>query len=151
MPGFGTVMATNIANWLWKRTQMPTPPPVLFIALHIVDPTDAGTGTEMSGGGYARVQLNPDSAVGVNVNWNGVVDPGAGAPLEMTAKATVAYPQASADWNSQLSIGFWGLWDASTNGTFYLSGTITGGVIVRAGNTLQVTGGSPGTFKFTIQ
>ena len=37
-----------------------TPPAALYIALYTTDPTDADTGTEVSGGGYARAPVNPN-------------------------------------------------------------------------------------------
>jgi len=37
-----------------------TPPAILYVALFSVAPTDAGGGTELSGGGYARVAVPND-------------------------------------------------------------------------------------------
>jgi hypothetical protein len=41
------------------RTATFTKPGALHVSLHTADPTDAGTGTEVSGGAYARVARAP--------------------------------------------------------------------------------------------
>ena len=148
MAGLSDTMETNVLNYLFKQTALPTPPATLFISLHSADPGDTGASELAATNGYARAQLNPDANSSTNTNWNAVT----GSPAEMTNKLAITFPQASGgSWNSGSSIGYWSLWSASSAGTLFCSGTITGGVVVLAGNTLQVTGGTPGTFKFTIE
>src|SRR5262245_10711430 len=47
------------------RTRTWTKPAALYVALFTAAPTDAGGGTEVTGGGYARVSVAP-----LDTNWN---------------------------------------------------------------------------------
>ena len=68
-----------------------------YIALFTSDPTDAGSGTEVSGGSYARTSVTFGSPS------NGVT----------TNSADVTFPTATASWGTVSHIG---LYDASTSG-----------------------------------
>jgi len=74
-----------------------TSPATVYVSLWTSDPTDAGSGTEVSGGSYAR------TAVTFGAPSNGV----------STNSAAVEFPQATASWGS---IGWIGINDASTSG-----------------------------------
>jgi len=78
-----------------------------YVSLHTSDPSDAGSG-EVSGGAYARQAVtfantgnNPTLAKNTNL---------------------VQFPIATSFWGT---ITFFGLWSASSAGTFYISGPIT--------------------------
>lgn len=68
-----------------------------FVALFTSDPTDAGTGTQVSGGSYAR------TAVTFGAPSNGVT----------TNSADVIFPTATSSWGTVTHIG---IYDASTGG-----------------------------------
>ena len=74
-----------------------TSPATVYIGLYTSDPTDANTGTEVSGGSYAR------TAVTMGAPSNGV----------STNSAAVEFPQASGSWGT---VGWIGILDASTSG-----------------------------------
>ena len=74
-----------------------TSPATVYVSLWTSDPTDAGSGTEVSGGSYAR------TAVTFGAPSNGV----------STNSAAVEFPQATASWGT---IGWIGINDASTSG-----------------------------------
>jgi len=74
-----------------------TSPSTVYIGLYTSDPTDANTGTEVSGGSYAR------TAVTMGSPSNGV----------STNSAAVEFPQASGSWGT---VGWIGILDASTSG-----------------------------------
>jgi len=98
-----------------------------YVALFTSDPTDAGTGTEVSGGSYAR------TAVTMGAPSNGV----------STNSADVTFPTATGSWGT---VGWIGIYDASTSGNLLyhtaldLSKTVSTGDIfkISAGN-LSVT------------
>lgn len=74
-----------------------TSPATVYVALYTTDPTDADTGTEVSGGSYAR------QAVTFGAPSNGV----------STNSASVTFPTASANWGT---ISYIGIRDALTAG-----------------------------------
>jgi hypothetical protein len=74
-----------------------TSPATVYVSLWTSDPTDAGSGTEVSGGSYAR------TAVTFGAPSGGV----------STNSAAVEFPQATASWGT---IGWIGINDASTSG-----------------------------------
>lgn len=140
MPGLSNVLETALLEWLFKQTAFPSPPSTLWVSLHSADPADTGA-NEISGGSYARVQLNPDPNNATNTNWNAVGT--SGTAKRMSNKLDIPFATASADWNSGSPIPYWGTWSLVSGGTFYVSGAITGGVVVLNTNTLRFTGGSP--------
>lgn len=74
-----------------------TSPATVYMGLYTSDPTDANTGTEVSGGSYARV------AVTMGAPSDGV----------STNSAAIEFPQASGSWGT---VGWIGILDASTSG-----------------------------------
>lgn len=74
-----------------------TSPTTVYVALYTTDPTDADTGTEVSGGSYAR------QAVTFGAPSNGV----------STNSASVTFPTATGNWGTITHIG---IRDASTAG-----------------------------------
>mgnify|MGYP003395698515 CR=1 FL=1 len=84
------------------RTGSFTKPTVLAISLHTADPTDAGTGTEVTGGSYARVSRNP-----LDANWSA-----ASATDGLTDNvADLVFPAPTANWGI---VTHFGIWDAAT-------------------------------------
>jgi hypothetical protein len=74
-----------------------TAPTTIYVALYTSDPTDANTGTEVSGGSYARTSVTfaaPSNGVSVS-------------------NADCTFPQATGSWGT---VGWIGLMDASTSG-----------------------------------
>lgn len=94
------------------RTGSFTKPTALYVSLHTADPTDTGTGTEVSGGSYARVQRDP-----LDANWSG-----ASSTDGVTKNvAAITFPAPTANWGS---ITHFGIWDASSAGNMICSGAL---------------------------
>jgi hypothetical protein len=98
-----------------------------YIALYTTDPTDADTGTEVTGGSYAR------TAVTMGAPSDGV----------STNSADVTFPTATGTWGT---VGWIGIRDASTGGNLLyhtpldVSKSITSGDIFKiATGNLSVT------------
>jgi hypothetical protein len=95
------------------RTGSFTKPSELHISLHTADPTDDGSGTEVSGGSYARVQRDP-----LDANWTA-----ASATDGVTDNAAaITFPAPTANWGS---ITHFGIWDASSGGNLLIHGALT--------------------------
>lgn len=96
------------------RTGSFTKPSELHISLHTADPTDDASGAEVSGGAYARVQLDPADA-----NWTA-----ASATDGVTDNASaITFPAPSgANWGV---ITHFGIWDAASGGNLLIHGQLT--------------------------
>lgn len=89
-----------------------TKPTVQAVALFIAAPSDTGGGTEVSGGSYARVALNPS-----NTNWTSTQGGTSGASTGTSGITTnaiaVTFPAPSANWGTVVAVG---IFDATTSG-----------------------------------
>ena len=102
-----------------------TPLTNVYLALFTATPSDAGGGTEVTGGSYARQQT-----VG---KW--------GAPsgtTQVATNATITFPTATADWGVVTSFG---LFTASTAGTLMYWGALGASKTVSNGDTASVASG----------
>jgi len=95
------------------RTGSFTKPTVLAVALYTAAPGEAGGGTEVTGGSYARAQLNP-----LDANWSG-----ASATDGLTDNvADLAFPAPTANWGL---VTHNALLDATSAGNFLFTGALT--------------------------
>ena len=148
--GLSNYVEDKVLHWLFKQVAFGTPHSQLWDSLHNPEPDETGS-NELSGGSYARAQLNPDANAGDNTNWNAKAPGSPSTSQRITNKLDITFPPASANWNGGAAIGYWGLFDASTVGNFLLSGPIgVAGVVVLNGNTLKFPGGSPGSLYFQV-
>lgn len=104
------------------RTASFTKPTELHVSLHTADPLDAGSGTEVSGGSYARVQRDP-----LDANWTG-----ASATDGLTDNAAaVTFPAPTANWGV---VTHFGIWDAATAGNLLIHGALTTPKTINSGD-----------------
>lgn len=94
------------------RTASFTKPTVLAVALYTAAPGEAGGGTEVVGGSYARVQRNP-----LDANWT------AASPTDgLTDNAAdLTYPAPSANWGL---VTHTAVLDATSGGNFLVYGAL---------------------------
>jgi hypothetical protein len=100
-----------------------TAPAAVYISLHTADPTDAGTGTEVSGGSYARQSAT-------------FAAPSNGASA---TDADVTFPQATGNWGT---IGWIGIWDASTTGNMLYHTALDASKAIDTGDIFKIASGS---------
>jgi hypothetical protein len=120
-------MAGNLTNSLEDKlidhflgTTSYTMPADVYIGLFTVAPSDAGGGTEVTGGSYARQIATFTAASNGATSNDGNVD-----FTGMPAATTVAI----------------GIFDASTSGNMLLYGTLTTNKTTDAGDTLRIATG----------
>ena len=102
------------------RTGSYAKPTDLLISLHTGSIQEDGTGTEVSGGSYARQSLPP-----LDANWTA-----ASATDGLTDNASaIVFPVATADWGDVVDVG---IWDESGNMLCY--GTLTLHKVVNSGD-----------------
>lgn len=120
-------MAGNLSDYLENKlldhflgTTTYTKPTTVYIALYTVAPTDAGGGTQVTGGSYARQTATFSAAASGTTSNTANID-FAGMP----AVTTVAI----------------GVFDALTAGNLLLWGTLTTNKTTDAGDTLRIATG----------
>lgn len=99
-----------------------TGPSVWYIGLIKVAGSDAAVGTEMSGGGYARVAVTCSLA-----NWAGTQGAGTtavsnGSSGQTSNNIAITFPAPTGDWGQAVE---WVAFDALTGGTPCFRGTLT--------------------------
>jgi hypothetical protein len=100
-----------------------TAPTTTFLALYTSDPTDADTGTEVSGGSYAR------QAITMGAPSNGA----------STNSAAIEYPQCTADWGT---VAFVGIRDAVTGGNLLYHTALDTSKVIANGDIFKITAGN---------
>lgn len=119
----------NIIKHLF-RTGSYTKPTVLAVALFTAAPSDAGGGTEVSGGSYARVSLNPsDSNWAATSGTNGVT----------SNSSAINFGTASASWGT---ITHFAIFDSTSGGNMLIWGALTASKTVGSGDAFQIPAGS---------
>ena len=100
-----------------------TAPSNVFLSLWTSDPTDAGSGTELSGDGYARQDINFGAAS------SGVA----------TSSGVVTFPTATGSWGSITHIG---IFDAVSSGNLLFHGALSASKTISSGDVMQIANGA---------
>jgi hypothetical protein len=100
-----------------------TAPAAVYVALFTSDPTDAATGTQVTGGSYAR------TAVTFAAPSNGV----------SLSNADCTFPQATAAWGT---VGWIGIFDASTAGNMLYHTPLDASKTIDTGDIFKINSGS---------
>lgn len=98
-----------------------TRPATVHFAFFTIAPTDAGGGTEVTGGGYARVAVTNNST-----NF-----PTASGGSKSNGTAIV-FPTASAGWGT---VSHYGVFDAASGGNLLFHGALSAAKLVETGDT----------------
>jgi hypothetical protein len=100
-----------------------TSPTTVYVALYTTDPTDADTGTEVSGNGYAR------QSVTFSAPSNGAT----------SNSAAVEFPQATGSWGT---VAYIGLRDASSGGNLLYHTALDASKTIATGDVFRISAGS---------
>ncbi len=95
----------------------------VYVSLWTSDPTDAGSGTEVSGGSYAR------TAVTFGAPSNGA----------STNSADVTFPTATASWGT---VGWIGINDAQTSGNLLYHTALDTAKAIDSGDIFKIASGN---------
>lgn len=122
-----------------KRGQALGAPASLHVGLDTVACTEAGGGTEVSGGSYARVPVVSSLA-----NWAGTQSAGSTVASSGTSGTTsnngvITFATPSAGWGTVVSVR---LWDASTAGNAWICTTLGLAKTINSGDTVSFPAGS---------
>jgi hypothetical protein len=100
-----------------------TAPTTVYVGLYTTDPTDANTGTEVSGGSYARTSAT------FGAPSNGVT----------TNSAAVTFPTATGTWGT---VGWIGILDAATSGNLLYHTPLTASKSITSGDIFTISIGN---------
>jgi hypothetical protein len=119
-------LATALLNQVFRNTAY-TRPTTVYLALYTSNPTAADSGTEVSGGSYARQAIT------------------FGAPAVVGGKQTISnasditFPTATADWGNITHVG---IRDASTGGNLLYYGPAENPRSILNGDVIKLLAGS---------
>jgi len=100
-----------------------TSPTTTYLALYTSDPTDADTGTEVSGGSYAR------QAITFSSPSNGVT----------SNSGAIEFPTATASWGT---VGYVGIRDAVTSGNLLYHTALDASKVIDTGDIFRISSGN---------
>lgn len=117
---FSNAFETTVLTWAFT-TSAATRPTTWFIALYTVAPGEAGGGTEVTGGSYAR-QAVTFTVTGDTASNN----------------ANVEWPAATAGWGTVAAVG---VFDASSGGNLLAYANLTASRTVNSGDVFRILSG----------
>lgn len=100
-----------------------TAPTTVYVGLFTSDPTDAGSGTEVSGGSYARQSAS-------------FAAPSNGASV---TNADITFPQATGNWGT---VGWIGIFDALTTGNLMYHTALDASKTIETGDIFKIASGN---------
>lgn len=122
MSAMSNYLENALINATLRNTTF-TSPATVYVGLFLTDPTDAGTGTQVSGGSYAR------QAATFGAPSNGA----------STTTADITFPTATANWGT---IPYFGIFDASTSGNMLYHGALNNSKTIETGDILKIETGN---------
>jgi hypothetical protein len=102
-----------------------TAPANIYVSLWTSNPTDAGSGTEVSGGSYARTAVSFATASGTSGN--------------VLNDADVTFPTATASWGT---VGWIGINDAATSGNLLYHTALDTAKAIDSGDIFKISTGN---------
>lgn len=122
MAEFSNYLENALINAVLRNTSY-TSPTTVYVGLFTNDPTDADTGTEVTGGSYAR------TLVTFGAPSNGV----------STNSADVTFPTATANWGEVTHVG---IYDASSAGNLLFHTGLDTAKTIDSGDIFKITSGN---------
>lgn len=123
---FSDTFETTVLTWVLTDGSA-TRPTAWYVALFTDNPTDADTGTEITGGSYAR------TAVSFTVSGDAASN-----------SAAVEFPAATDNWGTITHIG---VYDASTSGNLIFHSALTTSKAITTGDVFRIP---TGDLDFTL-
>lgn len=122
MAALSNYLENALINATLRNTSY-TSPSTVYVGLFTSDPTDAGSGTEVSGGSYAREAMafaSPSNGASVN-------------------SGAVEFDQATGNWGT---ITHFAIFDALTTGNMLYHGALTASKTIETGDVFKFAAGS---------
>mgnify|MGYP003672889452 CR=1 FL=1 len=124
MAGFTDYTEDLVLDWL-LTVGAATRPTSWYAGLYTVAPTDAGGGTQVSGGSYART-AGTFTVSGTN-------------PSSAANSAAIEFPAATASWGTVVAVG---IFDLSTAGNLLAYANLSSSAAITTGDVLRFNTGA---------
>lgn len=129
----------TIVDRLVRGQSTPAFPTTWYVALFTSSCSDSATGTEVSGGSYARASVTANLT-----NWAGTQSAGSTAASSGTGGVTsnngaINFATPSAGWGT---VTYWALMDASTSGNMWICAALTTSKTINSGDTVSFAAGA---------
>lgn len=121
MAAISNYLENALINHTLRNTALPSPTAV-YVGLFLSDPTDANTGTQVTGTAYAR------QPVTFSAPSNGAT----------SNTADIEFPVAGSDWGTITHLG---IFDAATGGNLLYHGAFTVSKIIQNGDQFIIRAG----------
>lgn len=122
MAEMSNYLENALVNAVLRNTSF-TSPTTTYLALYTSDPTDADTGTEVTGGSYQRQSIT------FGAPSNGV----------STNSSAIEFPQCTADWGTITHVG---IRDAVTSGNLLFHTALDASKVINNGDIFKITSGN---------
>lgn len=122
MAEMSNYLENKILDHVLKNTSY-TSPTTVYLGLYTSDPTDAGSGTEVSGGSYARQAISFAAA----------------SSGSSASNADITFPQATGSWGT---VGYVGILDQLTTGNLLFHTALTTSKTIDSGDIFKITSGN---------
>lgn len=104
-------LENKLIDHLLRNTAFAVPTGI-YVGLFTAAPSDAGGGTEVTGGSYARVQIGPSTSAW-NATQGGTAGASSGSGGQSANAADATFPAPTANWGS---VTHFALFDAASGG-----------------------------------
>lgn len=113
------------------RAQTFTSPATLYVALYTAAPSDAGGGTEVTGGSYARVAVTSSLANWAGTQGAGTTTASSGTGGVTSNNAAITFPSPTANWGVVTHAA---IWDAASGGNLIAHGALSASKTINNGD-----------------
>jgi hypothetical protein len=137
MAALSNYLENRIIDWL-LRGQAFTPPATVYVGLHTAAPNDAGGGTEVSAGSYARVAVASSLASWAGTQSAGSTTASSGTGGTTSNNGAIAFPAPAEGWGT---VTHYGVYDASSGGNLLFYAALGANRTINAGDTVSFPAG----------
>lgn len=121
MSAMSDYLENKLIDQLFRGQAAPTTT-TLYVGLLTAAPSDAGGGTEVSGGSYARVAVTSSLANWAGTQTAGSTTASSGTGGQTSNNAAITFPTPAATWGT---VTHFGIYDASSGGNLLFWGALT--------------------------
>lgn len=126
-----------IVDSLFRGQALPNPAN-LFIGLSTTACSDSSTGTEVTGGSYARVSIARSLTAWAGTQGAGTTVASSGTGRQTSNNSAINFPTPTANWGT---VTHFFISDASTGGNLWLCQALTSSQTINTGNTVSFAAG----------